>query len=312
LRFDRISLLGGKLELGALLAYEHKFAGVLIDYYRLGQKLSERGFEASFLEGSAYVKANLPGDHYLSLTTGMRQWFFSTRDDTDSAFVLPPEATVFEPRLNYTFWRLDHDPSLRDRHRLFPRVRGLALGVELGLDLRSETRPWGAVTATALHPADQRNDPSETIVRVRQWLRAGFQLVPWLRTQLSQSASWGHGEDDLTRVRLGGLNPYVVPIAGAPWATFLSEKFIAVESSWHFKLWGEQEAGVLLHGVLLEDAERIGREDTYDIMAGLGVFVDLRFGGFQIDLRAGWSPTLDYQSSSGQFGAYALAGWQWD
>ena len=47
--------------------------------------------------------------------------------------------------------------------------------------------------------------------------------------------------------------------------------------------------------MLIEDVERIGREDTY---------------GFQVDIRAGWSPTLDGQSSAGQFGVYALAGWQ--
>lgn len=312
LEFDRLRVLNGLLEFGIRAAYEFNFAGLLMDYYRLGVDDSSRGFNASYLTGELHAKLNLPGDHYLELAAGARRWFFKRQGGTADELVLPPEVWVFEPRLRYTFWRLQNDPSLRDRHRLFPRVVGLAAGVELGLDLRSETVQWGAYQSTHFSPPDPRNDPGDVIFSARQWLRAGWQLHNRVRAQIAQFASYGHGEDDLSRVRLGGLNPYVVPLAGAPWAAFISEKFLAAESTWHFRVFGEIEAGLVLHGMLIEDIERTGRTDTYDFAFGLGAFIDARFGDFQVDLRGGWSPTLDWQDSSGQFALFASAGWQWD
>lgn len=312
LTFDRLSIWDGRLELGAKATYEFFFAGLLIDYYRLGKKDPERGFQASYFHLETHLKATLPADNYLELAVGVRRWFIDTRTNTSEDLVLPPDAWVAEPRLRYTFWRLKHDASLRDRHRLFPRVRGIALGVEIGLDFRNETRPWGALGGTGLDPADPRNDPGDTIFFLRQWLRAGWQFHDRIRTQLSEFASYGYREDDLTRPRIGGLNPWVVPLAGAPWAAFLSEKFIALESSWHFRIWKELEIGAMFHGALLEDVERTGREDVYGFVGGMGAFVDARLWDFQVDLRAGWSPSLDWQSDSGQFSLFGSVGWQWD
>jgi len=104
----------------------------------------------------------------------------------------------------------------------------------------------------------------------------------------------------------------VVPLAGAPWAAFLSEKFLALESSWHIAVWEGLELGPLFQAALIEDTERRGREDTYGTMASVGLFVDWQLGDFQIDLRGGWTPTLDDQDTSGQFGIFVAGGWQWD
>ncbi len=312
LKYDGWKWFDGKLEAGVAVSYEYKFAGLLIDYYRQGQKDSARGFNAGYLEASAFLKIHLSGHHHLSLTAGARRWFFTKQSTTSSALILPPETWVIEPRLNYTYWNLQSDPSLRDRHRLFTRARGWALGFELGVDWRSQTRPWGALDPAAFDVVDPRNDPEYLIVRARQCIRAVCQLHNRLMAQIAQSASWGHGEDDLTRVRLGGSNPYVVPLAGAPWAAFLSEKFLALESSWHIAVWEGLELGPLFQAALIEDTERLGREDTYGTMASVGLFVDWQLGDFQIDLRGGWSPTLDDQDSAGQFGIFVAGGWQWD
>jgi hypothetical protein len=107
------------------------------------------------------------------------------------------------------------------------------------------------------------------------------------------------------------MNPYVVPIAGAPWAAFLSERLVALEWSWHFRFWREMEAGVLFDGAVLEDLERVG-SDTWGWVAGVGVFLDLRIKAFQVDVRGGWSPTMNWQSDAGQFSAFVSFGWVWD
>ncbi|MFH2010758.1 MAG: hypothetical protein ABI333_29425 [bacterium] len=309
--FDRIRFAGGYLEAGARLTAEFFLAGVLSDYYRQGGKDSARGFNASYGALEAHLKLQLPRNHSLELAAGGRRWFFSATKSTASHFDLPPEAWVFEGRLRYTLWALRSDASLSERHRKFPRIRGLAFGVELGLDVRDDARAWGARDPDAFDPVDPRNRPGRTILLLRQWLRVGWQLHHRVRTQLSQHFAWGRNEDDLTRARIGGLNPYVVPLAGAAWPAFLSERFFAVQWSWHLRIWRELELGVLADAVILEDVDRVGASRDFDLLAGVGVFADLRFGAWQVDLRAGWSPSLRWQGETGHFSLYLGLGWRW-
>jgi len=309
--FDRMRLSGGRVEIGALTMYESKYSGVLPDYYRLGKLDKARGFEANQIGGQAFIKLNLPGNHYPAMSVGVRRWSFAKTDDTDPNFILPPETTVFEPMLHYTFWRIKSDPSLEDRHRIFPRVKGFAFGVEIGINMRSEVDPWGAMDSQAFDPVDPRNDPADVIQIFRQWMRAGWEVSDRLRIQIFQTGAYGHNEDDLTRVRIGGLNSYVVPIAGAPWAAFLSEKFVAAQWSLHFRVWDDMEVGLLFDGAFIEDLERKG-EDNYDSITGIGIFADLRANNFQLDIRGGWSPSLDWQSKDGQFSLFFALGYLYD
>jgi hypothetical protein len=296
------------LTVGAQLTGEALFGGLLPDYYREGRKDSSRGFWASYFEGRTYLKHS-QSNHHTMLTASVRKWLFHSAGmlgvDTNPALLLPAAAVVFEPRLSYTYWRLAGEHG--QRHRFFPRVRGLAFGLELGLDLRSEARPWGARDPATFTPEDVRNEPQPAAFTFRQWLRAGLPLTGRLRTQLSQWAFFGSGVDDLNRVRVGGMNPYVVPVAGQPWAAFLAGRLLAVESSWHFKVLGQQEVGLLVDLAWLDDERRTGRSDD-GVQAGLGAFADLRFlDRYQLDLRLGWSPTLEAGHS---FGLFVALGYQ--
>ena len=305
--FDRVRFADGWLETGFRAAYEFKFAGLLMDYYRRGEKDSERGIEGSYLAFEAYLKANLPRDNYLELNVGVRRWWFARLGGTAPSYVLPNETWVFEPRLRYTFWRLVDDPSLREASRPFPRVRGVALGLELGLDFRSQGGAWGARDPATFQPADLRNPGKSLVLFARQWLRAGWQLHDRVRLQVAEWASYGYQEDDLSRVRLGGLNPWVVPIAGVPWAGIVSGRFVGAEISAHVRVWGELEMGVLAAGVGLEDPNREG-DGGWGFVGGVGAFADLRFGDFQIDVRGGWTPSLS-TGSRGRWGIYGGAGY---
>jgi len=305
LSVDRLRFRQGSVELGFLTAAEVYYAGLLPDYYRDGKADPTRGFWASYLASGASVKLNLPGRHHLELLAGGRRWFFTPRDATDPLLTLPAETWVSEARLRYTLWRLRDDPSLRQRHRLFPRSRGLAIGLEFGLDHRASAHPWGARDPDVFTPSDQRNDPARLILLTRQWMRAGWQLRPRLRTQIAQWASWGRGEDDLTRMRVGGMNPYVVPIAGAPWAAYLSDRLLAASWSWHFRVRGEVEVGPFADAVLLADRSRTSNSDN-GWLGGIGALFDGRFDRAQLDMRAGWNPNL------GQFSLFLSAGYLWE
>ena len=119
------------------------------------------------------------------------------------------------------------------------------------------------------------------------------------------------GADDLVRLRVGGLNPYSVPLVGAPWAGYLAGNLAAIDASLHVRVWREHEIGVLVDGVALDDADRTGVLARPAVLAGLGAFADLRAGSWQLDLRGGWSPTLRPGSVAGGFSLFAAIGWGW-
>ena len=298
LSYDRLRF--GRGEVGVNATGEALIAGLLDEYYRDGRNEPGRGFYASYAALGGYAKLDA-APHFLELAVTARRWLFQRNGSTDGDLSLPPEAWVGELRLRYTLWLLDGD---RQAQRLHPRVRGVAFGVELGLDQRSEARRWGA-------PDETRNDPARSIYSVRQWLRAGVKVHARVRFQLDEVACWMSGEDDLVRLRVGGLNPYSVPLAGAPWAGYLAGKVAATDATLHVRAWREHEVGVLLDTVVLDDADRAGALGRAAVLAGVGVFADLRWRAWQLDLRGGWSPTLRPNSIAGGWGMFAALGWGW-
>lgn len=308
-QLDRLRFASGVLEAHFDAAFEFTFAGLLPDYFRRGLIDPERGFNAGYYFFGGGLKANLPRNNYLDLSIHARRWVFSRNERTSEELVLPPDLWAIETRLIWTYWKLRDDPSITERHRLFPRVRGVAFGVELGLDLRNESRPFGALDPEEFTPVDPRNSGETTILLFRQWLRAGVQVSSNVRVQVAQWMGAGQGEDDLTRARIGGTNPYVVPLVGAPWAALLADLFVAVELSVHFRFWREMEFGFLADGLTMRDSQRIGEKEM-DFFGGLGGFIDLRFGAFQLDVRGGWTPSFA-TSDTGHFNIFAAFGWQW-
>jgi hypothetical protein len=288
----------GRIELGVQAAGEVLIAGLLTSYYTDGRNDMSRGFFASYVSLAAFAKLHAK-PHYLELAVTGRRWFFSGNGSTRADLTLPPEAWVGEVRLRYTLWNIAPERSLWEAHRLHPRVRGFAFGVEVGFDERSLASRWGV-------PEDPRNDPSQHGWVIKQWMRAGVQLSRRVRLQLDEQAIWMWGEDDLTRQRVGGMNPYSVPLAGAPWAGYLAGKLAALHASLHVRVKQQHELGVVLDGVALEDADRLGALGRPGLLAGIGLFADLRVKTWQIDLRTGWSPTLN--APVGGFGIFLSAG----
>ncbi len=306
----KIRFADGLLELGAGLAGEAVFAGLLPDYFRKGEMDKGRGFWAHYLAANVYFKVNLPKGNYLTLDVMGRKWFFNKAKETDGAFRLPRPAMVFEPRLGYTFWRLRGDASISDRHRFFRRIQGVAFGLVQKLELRSAAARWGAYDSDAFDVPDDRNHPRALAASTLQWLRAGVQFHPKVRTQFLETAMYGWGTDDLNRYRLGGMNPYVAPISGTPWAAFLSDRFVALALSLHVLIFDESEIGLQVDGAFLDDLERTGHSDP-GFALGIAPFLDMRFGPYQLDVRAGWSPTMRWQSKVGQFSAFVAFGRSW-
>ncbi len=291
--------------LSAQLGGEYAIAGLLPDYYVNGLRDLSRGFQAGWVQALTALKLQLAPSLFMAVELGGRRWFFSATDDTDPDLTLPPEAWVFEPRVRYTGWWLRPDAAWQDRHRLYPRHRGLAIGGELGVDLRSDARAWGGLGDAM----DRRNRPGEAILRARQWLRAGWQLHPRVRTEVVESAALGAGEDDLTRDRIGGQTPYVAPLAGAPWASWVSAQYVAAQWSWHARVWDDLELGPLVNAVYLGDPDRTGATEASAGLWGVGGLVDWRRGPWQVDLRGGWSPSVTDRADRTAYSVWLSVGW---
>lgn len=295
-----------KLRLGAYTKAQAVGAGVLFDYYQLNRSLPERSFGASYAQAVVVLELS-DAPLFLQLELGGRRWAFSALEGTSPALTLPADMWTFEPRLRATWWSFQHDRAFSEPHRHTWRTRGWGFGLEFGQDLRAGWRPWGALDPDVFEEVDRRNVSGRQPLLFRGWLRAGQPLGGGrLRLQQHLFVALGDQEDDLTRVRLGGMNPYVVSLAGMPWAAFLPENFGAAQVSLMARVTGESEAGVFLDAARISeaDARRVGRQGAPNELLGVGLYGvglagDVRLGEvWQLDLRAGWTLPNDTLGNS--------------
>ncbi len=280
---ERLPMGTDKVEFNLAVRGELILAGILPDYYKQGARIGGFGFNASYVQLIPKWQWHFANNQTLEAELGVRRWFFGRKGGTAAAVVLPPDAWVFEPRIGYIFWKVRSSAEEWQAHRIFPRIEGTAFGVNGALDVRSNTRGWGS--------GDGRNTPDDLIWGVYQWLRAGWQVSTPVRIQLAEWGAWGWGQDDLTRYRIGGMNPYVIPVPGLPWPALLSERLLMGQLALHLRpsKKAAHELGLYVAGGALNDVKRTGDLNSFGGVGGLALFGDLRFGRVQVDVRLGWA-----------------------
>lgn len=317
LRLSMYGLRQGKVEYMAQLTSQFGLTGLLTDYYQNGNSVPGRGFIAHQVAFDLAAKAQIADRTWFELALTAQRFAFSesTRDGiaTAASFELPDNPLLVKPRMRYTWWNLAHDKGWSDRHRFFPRLRGVAAGGELGIDLRSNDRPWGARADDTLERLDTRNRPGKVAFASKVWVKAGWQFADWGRLQFDGIGSIGVGQDDLNRDRLGGTNPYAVPLPGAPWASWISSRYLADQLSLHFKARDDLEIGPMIGTLLIADPDRIGAEDEVGSLWGAGLLVDWRVGDqLQVDLRGGYSPSVSERADRAAWNVWTSVGWAYD
>ncbi len=279
---ERLTFANDKLAFFAFLEGEAVISQLLNDYYKQGLRIREYSIKASY----ALFHTKLqwyPGKHQtIEILAPVRYWWFGDRSSTSPDYTLPPNTWVFEPRIGYNFWKIDVPGEEWESHRVFPRIKGIALGIDGGFDVRSDAQPWGI--------PDGRNEPGKVIYSVSQWLKAGWQLGHFVRLQLDQWGNYGWRQDDITRQRIGGASPYVIPVPGLPWPALIGERLFAGQLGLHLKAKesSQHEFGLLVAGGAFNDVYRVGALNTYGGAGGLTVFGDLRFGPtgrYQVNIR---------------------------
>ena len=282
LAIERVPM-GENFEFSVALRGEIFMAGLLHQYYQQGLRRPELGFRASYVVLMPKIQWHFADQHTLEVLTDVRYWMFGDKD-TDPAYLLPAKTWVFEPRLGYIYWNIDSPSGEYRASKLFPRIEGIAVGASVGVDVRSDARSWGFV-------GDGRNDPTQAIWTLNQWLRGGWKTGERFRLELQETFNWGWHQDDLTRMRVGGMNPYVLVIPGLPWSANISERLAIAQLSGHIrpKKNKPQELGLLVSGGAINDPRRQGLLDSFGGVGGLALFTDLRWGRWQVYARLGWA-----------------------
>lgn len=135
-------------------------------------------------------------------------------------------------------------------------------------------------------------------------VRPDWPLAPRVEVR----AAWALNQDFLTRTRLGGLNPYVVPLAGAGWAEFWVESYIAVRAGPSLRM---RLPGRVGHSLELTPVADVAGFDG-STAAGFALLVRWRYGRYFIDAQGGYAPFIKRQEGVTRAAGLLLAGTDWD
>jgi hypothetical protein len=154
--------------------------------------------------------------------------------------------------------------------------------------------------------------------RLDAWVRAGTDWTPgtWMphvHTKVAISAPWAlspgliihagaaMNQDDLTRTRLGGLNPYVVPLAGAAWAEWWVENYAAAQPGLDWR-----KGNVSLGGFA-----DVAWFDDNQMAVGLGARGRWSSGRAFAEGSGGVAPWVVRPQGRTAGSVFIRAGWQW-
>lgn len=222
-----------------------------------------RGFNGRYVGIDAGVLRYLPAGFYAGPMITARAYDFAAQPLTTAP--VPDGRVVTTPELQVGWWH-EH-------------AQVLLVG---GLDVA----PTFA-SPTALSPhlyVYARGEIPSTIISYTE-LRAGI----------------ADNQDFLVRTRLGGLNPYVVPLAGAAWAEFWVEDYAALRTGLLAPIGEHVRTGPLVDGVVMTE---VYQGEAQDITAGLGWMNRVEVRKFRGQLDVGWSPWLERQPGYGAWSVW--------
>jgi hypothetical protein len=125
------------------------------------------------------------------------------------------------------------------------------------------------------------------------------------RVELRAGAA--EGQDDLLRSRLGGLNPWVVPLAGAAWAEWWVEDYAAARVGANV---GAGEPGAKKLGIRVSPFVDLAAFDG-DAAVGLGVGARAWRGRLFLDVTGGYAPWIARAPGIGRGSLWFSIGWDW-
>lgn len=241
-------------------------AGLFPSPWRAGSPDDARSLLAFYagLEGGAL--AYLPHGLYLGVEGTARRWFFRATDSTQGS--VPEDRFVISPSMLAGWWSKPFHVWIRAGADVDGGDTSGRLTMELTLF------PW------ARH---RRATPR-----------------PWLTPLVEVHAGWLDDPSDVTRERIGGLNPYVVPLAGAGWAELWAERWAAIRAGPALEL-GPLRLALVADGVRYEGGKAYG----------LALLSRVTFGALYGEASLGFAPELERGPGVSRFSGWLLAGFDW-
>lgn len=158
---------------------------------------------------------------------------------------------------------------------------------------------WGVVGIDLQRSADATVRSASPHARGQFTVRPEWTLAPLLEGR----AGTGWNQDIVTWTRLGGLNPYVVPLAGAAWAEFWVQSYGAA------RLGGVVQTEALDVAAFVDVAAFQGPQGNGDAV-GLGVAPRWRIGRVTVDLAVGGAPRIVGLPGRVPVSVYTLVAWR--
>ncbi len=169
---------------------------------------------------------------------------------------------------------------------------------------------------------------------VQAWSRAGVdawiepgegsRIAPHVHLQATVCPIWtlaplvelrvgaAQHQDAVTRTRLGGLNPYVVPLAGAAWAEWWVEDYLATRLGLRGRIpidGAELSLSAFADAALAE--EIVSSQPAGPWGVGFGGQAGVAAGRSHADLAVGHAPWIERQDGVGRTSVYLMVGVDW-
>ena len=140
-------------------------------------------------------------------------------------------------------------------------------------------------------------------VAVEATVRPDWTLAPRVEVR----AAWARNQDFLTRTRLGGMNPYVVPLAGAAWGEFWVESYLAARLGPSLRV---RLPGAAPHTLEVTPLADVAAFEGHTV-AGFALLAKWRYRRMFVEASGGYAPFIKRQEGVVRIAGFALVGWDW-
>lgn len=152
--------------------------------------------------------------------------------------------------------------------------------------------------------ADAELDRIAPHVVAEATIRPDWVLAP----RVEARAGWAMYQDAILRTRLGGLNPYVVPLAGAAWAEFWVENYVALRAGPSLRTALPGRGPHSLELAVIADLAGFDGQTA----VGFGALSTWRYRRLFVNASFGWAPWIERQPGIARIAGFVLFGADWE
>lgn len=152
--------------------------------------------------------------------------------------------------------------------------------------------------------ADANQQTAAPHIVAEATVRPDWAIAPRLEVR----AAWAMNQDFLMRTRVGGLNPYVVPLAGAAWAEFWVESYVALRGGPSVRARLPGRGPHTLELAVVADVAGFDGQTA----SGFAALATWRYRRLFASGSVGWAPFITRQPGVARTAGFVLIGADWE